>query len=520
MVSLTDPKIRSPKTKMQSFHRRLSIISLLFFSLCAATETKAQSTFQISIGPLFTVNSTADTTDANPGDGRCADSNGQCTLRAAIQESNVEPIPNVTSTNVIIFALPNPAVIDLTLGELNITSGIWIFGPGARRLTVQRSSAPGTPNFRIFRVASGGPGVEIRRMSIRNGNAGGQNGGGILVDTDSGLSISDVAISANAAVSGGGIAVAGRTLFMNRVLVSLNVATSKGGGIFNQGFPSPRISNSTITYNLAASGGAIHNTGSLLLANDTISDNIATDAAKSIFSESGSITVINTIIGRDVQSAISSMSGAFTSGGNNIVTDSRNSTGFTNGVNNDQVSENNAIDPLTGPVANNGGHTDTLALLTESPAIDHGNDCVLDGSCPVALPFGLSSDQRARYNRKIGNAVDVGAFEAGAVASSEIISFSLIPRPGRIAVFGGAIAELISATTNEKVYGVVNPFGAIRFQNIAADFYILQIKGKRIGTSGLLAIGLDDLPVLLPADQFNPTENPFGFRFVLASPAK
>src|SRR5262245_48054886 len=203
---------------MKNFRCHLFGISLLFFGFCSATEAPAQ--LGISIGPLFTVNSTADTVDVHVGDGLCADSNGQCTLRAAILESNHEPNPNVTSTNIIIFALPDPAVIDLTLGELNITSGTWIFGPGARRLTVRRSFAPATPNFRVFRVATGGPGVEIRRLSIRNGNAGGQNGGGILVDADSGVSISDVAITANSGANGGGIAVAGGTFFMNRVLVN------------------------------------------------------------------------------------------------------------------------------------------------------------------------------------------------------------------------------------------------------------------------------------------------------------
>jgi CSLREA domain-containing protein len=431
MLSLAVPKIRSPKSKMQNFHRLLSIISLFLFLVCSATGSHAQSTFQISIGPLFTVNSTADTADANPGDGLCADSNGQCTLRAAIQESNQEPNPDVTSTNVIIFALPNPAVIDLKLGELNITSGIWIFGPGARRLTVQRSFAPDASNFRIFHVASNGGGVEIRRMSIRNGSAGSQDGGGILVDVGGGVNLSDVAITGNSGANGGGIAAPGRTLMMNRVLVNSNTATSKGGGIFNQGFPSARITNSTITNNTAATGGAIYNAGSLSLANNTISNNTATVAATSIFNESGSINVINTIIGRDAPSAIASLSGSFTSGGNNIVTDSRNSTGFTNGVSNDQVSENNAIDPLLGALANNGGHTDTRALLAGSPAIDAGNDCVLTGSCASAQLFGLSSDQRGRYNRKVGNAVDVGAFEAGAGPIGSIISFSMTPGPGR-----------------------------------------------------------------------------------------
>jgi len=386
-------------------------------------------------------------------------------------------------------------------------------------LTVQRSFAPGTADFRIFRVASNGPGVEIRRMSIRNGNAGSQDGGGIFVDANSGVSLSDVAITENSAANGGGVA-AGRTLFMNCVLVSSNTATLKGGGIFsNQGFFGQRISNSTITNNTAATGGAIHSSGSLLLANNTISSNTATVAATSIFSESGSINVLNTIIGRDAPSAIAALSGSFTSSGNNIVTDSRNSTGFTNGVNNDQVSENNAIDPLLGALANNGGHTDTRALLTGSPAIDAGNDCVLTDSCSTLLRGGLSSDARGRYQRKVGNAVDVGAFEAGAFLTNAPISFSLIPRPGTPAFFSGSIAELTSATTNEKVYGAVNPFGVIRFQNIAADFYILETRGKRSGFSGgPFPLGFDERPVGPPTGQFNPTENLSGCRLIIEDP--
>ncbi|HKP71001.1 MAG TPA: choice-of-anchor Q domain-containing protein [Pyrinomonadaceae bacterium] len=428
----------------------------------------------------------------------------------------MEPTPNVTSINVIIFALPNPAVIDLTLGELNITSGMWIFGPGARRLTVQRSSAPGTANFRIFRAASGGAGVEIRRMSIRNGNAGSQNGGGILVDVDGALTLSDVALVGNSGANGGGIAASGRPLFINRILVSSNTATFKGGGIFNQGFFGPRVTNSTITNNTAATGGAIYNTGSLLLANDTISNNTATESATSILTESGSINVLNTVIGRNAPSAISSLSGSFTSGGNNIVTDSRNSTGFTNGVNNDQVSENNTIDPLLGPLANNGGHTDTRALLTGSPAIDAGNDCVVTDSCSTLMRGGLSSDQRGRFPRKAGNAVDVGAFESGAIATNPIISFGLMPRPDTPAFFSGGVAEITSATTNEKFYSAVNPFGATRFQNIAADFYIFQTRGKRTGFfGGPIPLGLDEIPIGPPTLQLNTNENSFGFRLLI-----
>ena len=41
----------------------------------------------------FNVNSTQDAVDLNPGDGICATATGECTLRAAIQETNALPEP-------------------------------------------------------------------------------------------------------------------------------------------------------------------------------------------------------------------------------------------------------------------------------------------------------------------------------------------------------------------------------------------------------------------------------------------
>ena len=504
---------------------QVSILLFAFSILASAIEAKAQSSFQLSFGPLFTVNSTADTVDVNVGDGVCADSNGQCTLRAAIEESNYEPAATISSINLIIFALPDPAVINLTLGELNITAGTWIFGTGARRLTVQRSSAPGTPNFRIFRVSSSGVGVEITRLTIRNGNAGSENGGGILVDETGALTLKDVAVRENSAANGGGIANAGRHFIANRLLVTSNSATAKGGGIFNQVtsffISGPGVTNSTITNNSAASGGAIYSSGSIYLANDTIFQNTATVAASGVFNESGSINVVNCIIGNNAPSAMASLSGTFISKGNNLITDSRSSSGFTNGVNNDQVSENNAIDPILGPLADNGGHTDTRALLAGSPAINAGGDCVLTDECiSSGVPrFALSSDQRGRYQRKVGSAVDIGAFEAGGGPPLEFVSFGLTPRPETPAVFSGAVAMLTSATTNEKIFGAVNPFGWFRFQNIPADFYVLEMRGKRaFFNGGLMRIGLDEIPAALPTGQFSPTAGLPGFRAVIEIP--
>ena len=62
-------------------------------------------------------------------------------------------------------------------------------------------------------------------------------------------------------------------------------------------------------------------------------------------------------------------------------------------------------------LGNYGGATPTHALLQNSPALDAGNNCVLDPSCStINTFFPLTTDQRG-IERIIGTAVDIGAFE-------------------------------------------------------------------------------------------------------------
>ena len=63
-------------------------------------------------------------------------------------------------------------------------------------------------------------------------------------------------------------------------------------------------------------------------------------------------------------------------------------------------------DPLLGALADNGGPTQTLALLPGSPAIDTGNNVA-----------GLATDQRgAGFPRVMGSSADIGAYEVTADA--------------------------------------------------------------------------------------------------------
>jgi predicted outer membrane repeat protein len=350
-------------------------------------------------GRLITVNDVGDSNDVNAADGICLDLNGKCTLRAAIQESNV------SGSNVINFALPSGSIINLTLGELLITKPVHVIGPGARRLTVQRSSSPGTASFRIFHFApNAGFGLIIRGLKIKNGYVEG-DGGGFYIEKGNIVYLNDLTISNNSAKRGGGIANAG-IINAKRLLINSNTAlilNGAGGAINIDGESDASISNSTITENSASNGGAIYNQGNLTLVNNTITGNTATSFGSSLVSTPGAtVNVLNTIIGMDVASGISSLWGEFNSLGNNLITDARNSTGFTNGVNNDQVSNNNTINPMLGNLSENGGQTDTRALLPGSPAIDRGNNCVTTANCaaPQLQGFLLSTDQRINYTRR------------------------------------------------------------------------------------------------------------------------
>jgi hypothetical protein len=100
-------------------------------------------------------------------------------------------------------------------------------------------------------------------------------------------------------------------------------------------------------------------------------------------------------------------------------------TGVTNGVNGNQVGTSGTpIDPQLGPLADNGGTTQTHALLSTSPAIEAGNNAALpvdtfdlDGDVNTAET--LPVDQRGTgFPRNADSAdanviqtVDIGAFE-------------------------------------------------------------------------------------------------------------
>jgi CSLREA domain-containing protein len=227
----------------------------------------------------FTVNTQSDTHDVDPGDGQCADASGQCSLRAAIEESNaLPPFPPTDIT------LPSGTYI-LTEGQLEIKNSLDLNGAGSNSTFIDGNNSSG-----VFLISNTGtnPNVTISNVTIRNGNGGIGFGTGISVSEGTSLFLANSVVSENkSAVGGVGIANSGfLTLF--RSTVRDNLITGGGGGITGVGAgifnsrtsgqvttPVLKIVESTISNNQGIRGGGIANNGSLDITNSTISGNRA-----------------------------------------------------------------------------------------------------------------------------------------------------------------------------------------------------------------------------------------------------
>jgi CSLREA domain-containing protein len=369
----------------------------------------SQAFFPNSAPPLspeatFTVNNDGDTKDAAPGNGTCADANGDCTLRAAIEEANAK-----SGADTIVFDLTYPATIQLdsapTPASLEITETVTITGPNARLLTVSGNASTVDGVFRIKNTVA--TAVSISRITVSGSNGHGVNNEGKL-------NLADVAIKANKF----GVYNSG-TLDLTRLTINNN----SSGGIFLAASSAAAISNTTITNNDSPDhGGGVHSlSGNVTLNNVTISHNTAATSGGGFYFKNAAsgVNVRNTIIanntaptGPDILSATTDVN--FMSRGNNLIGKSASNIGFEDGKNGDKVGTTGTpVDPLLGSLQNNGGQIDTRAIEHASPAKDAGNNCVTDSSCQNNNPSSnLTTDQRGTgFPRKNQANVDIGAFE-------------------------------------------------------------------------------------------------------------
>ncbi|MBI4770350.1 MAG: CSLREA domain-containing protein [Chloroflexi bacterium] len=447
------------------FARRLRLFSVAVLaagSLAAAPRA--------GIWATFVVNSTADAVDASPGDGVCATAAGECTLRAAIQETNALP-----GADVIIVPAGTYTLTVSGGGELGISDDLGLIGQRPGETIIDGNG--GMTGARVFSIASGAK-VRFVRLVITGGTA--PDGGGIY--NNGTLALTGSVVTGNNAIGGGGV-FNDHTLSLDGSKITGNTAADRGGGIYSpSGSGVVIVHNSTLADNTANHGGGVFavNGSSVTIRNSTVSGNLANRSGGGAWMNGGKLVVRNSTVSGNTSVSLGESGGGIRSEGNSmvVVEDSTitantaaagggiyaggastvlqgtllagnssygsdgpdcwgtkmDSAGYNLVGNNagcyftaragDQVgTARNPIDPRLGPLQDNGGPTFTHALLPDSPAIDAGNpaDCALADQRGYPRPADGDGD---------GEAIcDIGAYEA----ASTLPDFRLSARPETMA---------------------------------------------------------------------------------------
>lgn len=371
-------------------------------------------------------------------------------------------------------------------------------GVGVSAHTYYFNSSSSTPPLRKFTI----------RDSEITGNSGGTMGGGLYLRYGVTASVERTAISKNSTGwYGGGILLDKRSnLVLDASTIAGNSAGTIGGGLALWGGDSSVtfvVRNSTISSNSAGmEGGAIDlfTSGSVRIDNSTIVDNTAAKTGGGFNHYFGSATINSTIIARNASpdspdwasyKRAATVDHSFIG----IAPTSTNIT-YTATLTGTAAFP---LDPLLGPLADNGGPTLTHALLPGSPAINAGSNTA-----------GLLTDQIGQ-TRVVGGSADMGAYElpqrpvvasvainGGAAQRSQVTHLAVVfdqrvtlPLGNPASAFqlvrssDGAAVQLAAAVVEGATTTVTLTFvgGAVDGASLADGRYTLIVFGGLVATA-------------------------------------
>ncbi len=267
--------------------------------------------------------------------------------------------------------------------------------------------------------------------------------GGAAISNRGTLRINQTTFEANVShgANGGAIRHTLGSLSINDSTFSNNYVTEAFGGVIYSEAPGT-ITNSAFNGNYATSGGAIiNNGGDLNVINSTFYDNRAVGGdifyggpawgGAAIHNNAGTLNVTNSTFAFNIADTSKFATGtiehtAFTNsltlkntllvnntGGNcynpySLTTLNADGTNFVDDATCDAATQKTSAEINLGPLANNGGSTQTMALLPGSVAIDAGDDA----NCPTTDQRGMA--RQDGDNDAIPNC-DIGAYEAGSM---------------------------------------------------------------------------------------------------------
>ena len=345
------------------------LLSLLLAALLVPGAAQAQ----------LVVNTTVDETDGSCGD--------DCSLRDAVALT-------VSGGGI---AVPAGTYV-LTLGQITIDKDLSIEGAGARTTTLDGNHAS-----RIFAITSGTE-VFLVDLTLTRGNADGDGG---AVHSSGTLNLVRCTVKDNTAFAAQGGGVAAANLSIDRSTFSGNSAKF-GGGVYRITAAALTIVNSTFCGNVATavggawSCGAGESGGTLDVLNSTFLDNQGADSGDALYHdcfEAATLTLVNTIIDSNDGDSVPDcdLAGGPTETSSHVLdADGSCTVGGPGDLPNS--------DPLLGPLADNGGPTDTHVPGAGSPALDAAD-------AAVCAEFPVNGIDQRGVSRPQGAGCDIGAVE-------------------------------------------------------------------------------------------------------------
>ncbi len=379
-------------------------------------------------GATYTVTKIADTND-----GTC---DADCSLREAVVAAN-----GTADNDTIVFSSLFNTAQTITLSGTEIVfannGSLTIIGTGANKLTISGNNAS-----RIF-ASGANVVVNINNLRFTGGNGAGAvntGRGGAIYNVGGTMVIYNSILTGNSAANGGALNNAASTapavpanLTLINCSVSNNSATSSGSAMQNFSTSTIHLRNTSVTNNTTSAtgiAGAIQGNGVVTITNSTFSGNTApAGTGGGVYFNGTSLIMTNTTIvnnssgigggglhrtgttglnirntiiaGNNGAAATPDAFGPVNSEGNNIIGNVGTSTGWV-------MSDLQNVNPILSPLGFYGGIGFSHAPLTTSPALNAGQNCVIDLTCAANNPpVAITTDQRGASRSN----VDIGAFE-------------------------------------------------------------------------------------------------------------
>jgi hypothetical protein len=337
----------------------------------------------VTAGPAAADPLVVDRTDDSGRAAACTAAPNDCSLRGAISATQQ---PTNTPTEQTITLPAGRFAVDTPLPNIDVQS-LNIVGAGARQSVIDGGG-------RAQQILTGNTQrLKLTDLTVTGANAADPFIGESAVQTGGIVDLERVAIVDNKTVG-----LEAQLANVNDSLIARNNG-AQAGGLAATG---ATVENSTITDNTAnavpdqplALGAGVFTQGFALIDHSTVARNHLGPGTLPVLGVqvSGvSVTGLPVAISSSVVAGDGpSCGGLVASHGHNVGSDTTcNLTG---------AGDHDAVDARLGPLADNGGPTDTVALLDGSPAIDAGADCP-------------AIDQRG-IARTLGATCDAGAFES------------------------------------------------------------------------------------------------------------